>query len=158
MTTPGNDEPMEKEILGDAHLLYSSCVSEIGGFKQQQWNVTNYAMLVFGAVASVSKIVEPLSQVEFAVLLLSGTAVLVVAWVIVGQLSDAIRVRRERLTHVRKHRLTEEFRNSWRAGKTPEECPDVPTEKTDLHALFRGVHVAAFAVTVWLLVRGLCAA
>ena len=158
MTMP-RDDTNDKEILADARLLYSSCVDEIAGFKQQQWSTTNYAMLLYAATVSLPKLLsEPLSQVSFAALLLAALAVLVAAWILVGQLSEAIRVRRERLTHLRKYRLSEEFRNSWRAGKTPEDCPDHPAEKTDLVWFFRAAQSAGFAATLWLLVRALCAA
>lgn len=41
----------------DFRLLYSSCVTELIAFKSQQWSVTNYSVLLYAAIGSVSKLI-----------------------------------------------------------------------------------------------------
>ena len=62
-----SEESKEKQVNDELRLLYTSCVSEIAGFKQQQWQVTNYGLLLFAAVASIPKVVTKLTQLEFFV-------------------------------------------------------------------------------------------
>lgn len=149
----------EENVAGDeVRLLYSSCVAEIAGFKQQQWNVTNYVLLVDAAMVAASRVLgdKCTSCPDSAVLLLlAAVGTLAGAWV-TRNLADAIRTRRERLTHIRSRRFTEDFRNSWRAGHTADERPDNPDEKIDLRAFFWLIQSAGLAVTILLLVRRAC--
>jgi hypothetical protein len=147
-----------KRVGDEVRLLYSSAVTEIAGFKQQQWHVTNYGLLLYAAIASGPKLIgAPLTQVEYLVLGLAAIAVLVAGWIIVGMFDGSIRVRRERLTYMRTHQLTEEFRVAWRAGKSQQEMPDLASEKVRLLIFFRAMFAVGFAATLWLLLRSYCA-
>ena len=149
----------DKRVGDELRLLYSTSVTEIAGFKQQQWHVTNYALLLDAAIVSFSKFGVPQpSRLEYVVLGIAALSVLIAGWVIIGMFSGSILVRRKRLTHIRRSRLTEEFRTSWRCGASETEMPDLPEKKVDLLMFFRGVLSVGFAATAWLLVRGACAA
>ncbi|MGX7850916.1 hypothetical protein [Pseudomonas aeruginosa] len=134
------------KINDELRLLYTSCVSEVAGFKQQQWNVTNCGLLSYAAIASLPKLVaSKLVWWELAVLYALAIAVLIVGWYLVGVLDASIKLRRARLEAVRKH-FTREFRDARLAGQ-PEE------KKLNLSWFFRAVFIAGFVVTIWLLTR-----
>ncbi len=40
-------------------LAYQSALEDIRFFKRQQWIVTNYTLLIYGAIIAVSKVVKP---------------------------------------------------------------------------------------------------
>ncbi len=103
-------------------LLYSSCVTEIGAFKEQQWKTTNYALLVYAAIVSVAKMTKPLDAVEFVVLIVVTVAALGTALSIIQMLDESIQIRRTRLTEIRKH-FADEFMIAWGGGK-PLRAPN----------------------------------
>ena len=145
----------QAKIVGDElRLLYSTAVGEIAGFKQQQWQIANYGLLIYAAIASMPRLFSsPASTIERAVLSVGAAAVCIAGWKLVTMFNESIHYRRERLTYMRKHELTETFRQAWRAGKTSEEMPDLPEEKVQLGPFFRGVFIVGFIATVWLLWR-----
>jgi hypothetical protein len=51
------ESPVPGKINDELRLLYTSCVSEIADFKRQQWNVANYGLLSYAAIASLPKFV-----------------------------------------------------------------------------------------------------
>lgn len=146
----------EKQKNDELRLLYSACVSEIDSFKKQQWQVTNYGLLLYAAIVSIPKLLGTLNQVEYFVLFGAAFSVVASGWYLVGVLADSIQVRRKRLTETRKH-FTKEFMNAWRYGKTEAEVPDNPEEKLQLLWFFRAVLLVGFGAACWLLVRFACA-
>lgn len=146
----------EKQKNDELRLLYSACVSEIDSFKKQQWQVTNYGLLLLAAIGSFPKLLGTLNQVEYFVLFGAAFSVLVSGWYLVGVLDDSIQVRRKRLTESRKQ-FTTEFMKAWRYGETEAKVPDNPEEKLRLLWFFRAVLVVAFGAACWLLVRFACA-
>lgn len=149
------NEERSKTLPDQLRLLYSSCVTEIAGFKQQQWKTTNYAVLVYAVIVSIAKTTKNLNDVERFVLFAAATAVLVSASIIVGMLADSIHTRRLRLTEVRKH-FADEFMIAWGCGKPLKEVVDDPNKKSRLDWFFYSVLGLGFAATVWLLARQIC--
>lgn len=149
------NEERSKTLPEQLQILYSSCVTEIAGFKQQQWKTTNYAVLVYAAIASIAKTTKNLTDVEWFVLFAAATAVLVSASIIVKMLADSIHTRRIRLTEVRK-RFADEFMIAWGCGKSLKEIVDDPSKKSRLDWFFYSVLGLGFAATVWLLARQIC--
>jgi hypothetical protein len=147
--TEGNDEkenPVPEKINDELRLLYASCVSEIADFKRQQWNVTNYGLLSYAAIASLPKFVAgKLAVWELLVLIALTGAVLLAGCYVVRVLDDGIELRRDRLRAVRKH-FTQEFKDARLAGH-PEP------KKQTLKWFFLAFFGAGGAVTVWLLTR-----
>lgn len=143
----------------ELRLLYSVSVSDIAGFKQQQWHVTNYGLLLYAAIVSIPKIVDNLLLNEFGVLYVASFGVMVAGWYLVGLLHKSIQERRARLVECRKL-FTKEFMIAWRGGKSEEEAPDLPDrpeEKTSLLWLFRVIFGIGFLVDSWILYRLACA-
>lgn len=152
------DPDYEKKKNDELHLLYTSCVSEIASFKQQQWHVTNYGLLLYAAIASMPKVVATkLTELELFLFYIGTFTVLAAGWFLVGMLSSSIQERRGRQTEVRKQ-FTKEFKHAWRVGRPESEVPDSPQEKPSLLWFFRSVFVVGFGVTSWLLARFACVA
>jgi hypothetical protein len=144
--------PDEKAKINDElRLLYTSCVSEIASFKQQQWNVTNYGLLSYAAIVSLPKLVaSKLIMWELTVLYVLASAVLIAGWYLVGMLDDGIELRRDRLRAIRDEHFTQEFKDARLAGH-PEP------QSQSLVWFFKAVFGVGCAVTVWLLTRYACA-
>lgn len=147
--------PDAKKQEDELRILYTSCVTEIASFKQQQWQITNYAILLYVAIAGMPRILGSLNQVEYFVLFVATLAVLSAGWFVLGMLADSIHIRRSRQTEARKT-FTTEFMHAWRYGKSESEVPDTPKEKPNLLWLFRSILVVGFAATCWLLIRYAC--
>ena len=150
-----NDEDQVRTLPEQLQLLYPSCVTEIAGFKQQQWKTTNYAILVYAVIVSIATTTNQLSEVECFLLFAAATAVLGSASFIIKMLADSIHTRRTRLTEVRKH-FADEFMVAWGCGKPIEEIVDDPNKKSRLDWFFYSVLALGFAATVWLVARQLC--
>jgi len=145
----------EKQKNDELRVLYSACVSEIDSFKKQQWQITNYGLLLYAAIVSIAKLLGTLNQVEYFVLFTAAFIIVASGWYLVGVLADSIQVRRKRLTETRKQ-FTSEFMRAWRYGKTEAEVPDEPEEKLQLLWFFRAVFLVGFGAACWLLVRFAC--
>lgn len=150
-----NDEDRARTLPERLQLLYSSCVTEIAGFKQQQWKTTNYAILVYAAIVSIAKTTKPLNEVEWFVLFAGSIAVLVSASFVIKMLAGSIRTRRTRLTKIRKH-FRDDFMIAWGCGKPLEEIIDNPNEKSRLDWFFYTILGLGFTATVWLLMHQVC--
>ena len=149
-----------ERVFDELRLLYSVSVSDISGFKQQQWKITNYALLLYAAIFSIAKFTKDLNNVEFALLYIAAFLVMVSGWFLVGTFHKSIQERRARLVEIRKH-CTEEFMSAWRGGKTEAEVPNRvgrPNKITSLLWFFQIVLGIGFIVVSWLLYRIMCAA
>ena len=143
-----------KIIADEIRVLYSASIAEVTGFKQQQWQVTNYGLVLFAAIASATRFLgSNIEPYEYFILGLAALAVHICGLVLVGVLASSIQGRRERLTHIRSAYFSEAFRDAWRAGKPADEAHDRPEEKIQLRVLFQGVYWAGFLSTLWYLWR-----
>jgi hypothetical protein len=98
MQSPPLTDRDHEELL----LLYSSCVSELSAFKQQQWSVTNYTLLVNAALVAVGQIVgDALRAGERFMLLFLALLSLGLGLRVLCLLQHSIVARRERQTKVR---------------------------------------------------------
>ena len=104
----------------DLHLLYSLSVTEIAGFKQQQWSVTNHALVIQVALVGVDPLLnghlENWERWLLAVLI--GITAAAGGCVLFG-LHRSIRARRKRLRRVRIH-LGTPFLNARKVYKHPD--------------------------------------
>ena len=149
-----NDEvDVDRKIVADEiRVLYSASIAEVAGFKQQQWQVTNYGLVLFATIASATRFLgSSIEPYEYIILGLAALAVHVSGLVLIGVLASSIQGRRERLTHIRTAYFSEAFRDAWRAGKPANEAHDRPDEKVQLRVLFRSVYWAGFLSTLWYL-------
>jgi hypothetical protein len=137
----------------ELRLLYASCVSEIASFKQQQWTVTNYGLLLDAAIVAIPKLVTAPPRALLLVLYVCTVAVVVAGWYVIGTLNRAIKVRRRRLNFVRRT-FTQQFNTAWRAEE-PQETFEAEKQQ-DLRIflwVFRTVLVSGALITLLLLVR-----
>lgn len=146
----------EKQKGDELRLLYTACVSEIASFKQQQWQITNYGLLLYATIVSIPKLLATLNHVEYFVLFAVAFGILAFGWFLLGLLASSIQLRRERLTEARKQ-FTPDFMKAWRGGKPEAEARDKPEDKVSLLWFFRAVLVVGFGAACWLLVRYACA-
>ena len=143
-----------KRVGDEVRLLYTTAVAEIAGFKQQQWHVANYGVLAYAAIVSVSRLlIAPVQTYEKVLLSLVALGVCAIGWSLIRMFHNSIQVRRERLTYLRSTEMSQEFLLAWRAGRSVDEMPDLPEEKTKLEPLFRGVFLLGVITTLWLLWR-----
>jgi len=109
----------QEQIHAELLALYSACVSEIAGFKQQQFNVTNYSIALFAALVAVKQLFGASVSWERAVLVIFVIAAAAFAIVVQFQLWSAIQVRRARLRSIRS-KFSASFRESWDHPKGPD--------------------------------------
>ncbi len=100
----------------ELQLLYETSVKDLEFFKKQQWLVTYYGILVYGALVTLAKITT-LEKWVFCVV--AGVTALLCS-VLLSALEHSIGVRRDRLDAVREQ-FGAEFNNAWKAGKKDQE-------------------------------------
>ena len=97
-------------------FLYDVSVKDIEFFKKQQWLVTYYAVLVYGALIALAN----LKVVHKAVLSLAAVLAAFLCAVLLAKLEHSIHVRRERLRAVRSH-FTQAFNEAWGSKEKERE-------------------------------------
>jgi len=98
-------------------LLYQVSVGDLEFFKKQQWLVSYYSILLYGALVALAQRTA-VEKIVFY-LVIGGVALLSSSLLLI--LEHSIGVRRERLEAVREH-FSKEFNKAWRAGKKLSEC------------------------------------
>jgi hypothetical protein len=126
----------------ELNTLYTACVTEIGGFKQQQMAVTNYAIAVDVGLVATKQLLGTAALWERTVLAILVLAAAAFAIVVLIKLRGSIEVRRRRLRAIRA-KFTLAFREAWSQQK--------PTDI--LHWLFPAFVGGGAMVTFWLVVR-----
>lgn len=105
----------------ELHLLYTVSVSDIAGFKQQQWSVTSHALAIQAGLVAVGQLLnEHLCSLERSVLVVLVWITAVVGGCILFRLHRSIKERRERLRRVRSH-FGKPFNNAWAICKQPDQ-------------------------------------
>jgi hypothetical protein len=105
----------------ELRLLYQVTTQDLAFFKKQQWSVTNYVLLLFGAFFGVSQIdALKVGPCERFVLCLVASALAVVGILLVYKLEKSIKARRDRLNKIRCM-FTESFCLAW---KSKDKAPD----------------------------------
>ena len=139
----------EARKLDELRMLYSACVSEIASFKQHQWQVTNYGLLLYAAAVSLHKLIGRLTTLEYVCLYVFLVLICGMGWFVVGLFAQSIQLRRKRLTEIRRH-FTSEFREAWRGGEPEASAPDNPDQKLNLLWMFRSLFVVGLIAALWL--------
>ena len=98
-------------------LLYEISVKDIEFFKRQQWLITYYCMLAFGALVGLAKFGAAPRWALISSLIVVG----LFAMVVLAALEYSIEVRRARLKAVR-NQFTTMFNEAWQAKKKEKEC------------------------------------
>jgi hypothetical protein len=137
----GNDHAHRTQVNEELRLLHSSCISEIASFKQQQWATTNYGLLAYAALVSLTQLKPQPSSFERYALVVVAAGVLVIGLYVIRKLDRSIETRRTRLNSVRSH-FTPEFRAA-HGG----------TKKNALTWFFSTAFTTGFVITAYLIMR-----
>jgi hypothetical protein len=137
-----HDNHLAEADREELHLLYTVSASDIAGFKQQQWSVTNHALAIQAALVAVGQLLkEPLCGWErWMLVVLVGITAVVGGSVLVG-LHRSIEERRERLRRIRAH-FGKPFSDAWSVCKQPDQ----------VHVFLALALVIAALVASWLVV------
>lgn len=115
MAKRNEDYARQKHVGEELRVLYQVTAQDLAFFKQQQWLVTNYVLLLFGAFFGVSQVERlKVGLCERFVLCLAATVLAVVGLMLICKLEKSIAARRDRLQNIR-HLFTETFREAWRS-------------------------------------------
>jgi hypothetical protein len=105
---PELSEREHKELT----TLYQVTVSDLAFFKSQQWTLTNYALLAFGAVAAIPHIPQvQTGRCSKVVLCAIATVVYLSADWLLWRLKESIEVRQKRLERIFP-KFTKTFRDT----------------------------------------------
>ena len=121
MTEEDDKQTERHKAEEELRLLYQVTTQDLAFFKQQQWSVTNYVLLLYGAFFGISQIDSlKVASCERFVLCLLATALGVVGIWLVIKLEKSIKARRDRLDNVRRL-FTKTFCIAWRSKhKAPD--------------------------------------
>jgi hypothetical protein len=125
----------------ELRLLYNVSVADIAFFKQQQWAVTNHALVLHGAFLFIAYqvLVSPLQTWQLWLLIVLTWAVCIAGLGMVNRLQGSILGRRTRLERVRGH-FGKPFNDAWTIQKP----------KDDVHQLLFAVMLLSSGVVTWL--------
>lgn len=101
------------ELRAEILALYQVTAQDLTFFKQQQWSVTNYALVLDAGLLGVRQVAKSLSDPEKLIICIVATGLGILGLYLLRTLERSITARRERLEGVRI-RLSQEFRDAWR--------------------------------------------
>lgn len=111
------DNESTKDHREELLVLFQVTINDLTYFKSTQWTVTNYVLLLLGAVAAVRQFIGtgimPIERVGLSIL--SGLVV-TAGLAMLSKLEQSVKSRETRLFTVRG-RLSAEFNEAWRAGE-----------------------------------------
>jgi hypothetical protein len=137
--------PLTEHDHEELLLLYSSSVSELAAFKQQQWSVTNYTLVVNAALVAAGQIIGDCVRTSERFLLLSLVVISAALGLrVLYLLQCSIRARRDRLTKTR------EF-----FGSPFKDSRSVPKENDPVFYILGVAQVVGGLVAAWLIVAWL---
>jgi hypothetical protein len=99
-----------------SHLgsLYQDAVDSLRFYKQQQWNVTNYSLLIYAAVYFLGSAHDPSflkTCMGKAILSVIVTVAWIASWVVLSQLESSIVWVRDRVDTLHEHYFTKDERS-----------------------------------------------
>ena len=145
MAQSPNDSQLSEADRAELQLLYKVSVSDIAGFKQQQWSVTSHALAIQAALVAVGQLLkEPLCNWERWVLVVLVGITAAIGGSVLFRLHRSIQERRERLRRVRAH-FGKPFNDAWSVCKQPDQ----------VHIFLALALVIAALIASWLVVVAL---
>ena len=142
MATESVQECLTEPDREELRLLYNVSVTDIAFFKQQQWAVTNHALVLHGALLFIAYRVLAVLLVTWQLwlLIVLTWAVCIAGLGMVDRLQGSIHGRRTRLQRVRDH-FGKPFNDAWAIQKP----------KDDVHQLLFAIILLSSSVVTWLL-------
>lgn len=116
-----HDNQLTEADRAELQLLYTVSASDIAGFKQQQWSVTNHALAIQAALVAVGRLLkEPVCGWERWILVVLVGITAAVGGSVLFRLHRSIKGRRERLRRIRAH-FGKPFNDAWSVCKQPDQ-------------------------------------
>ena len=116
-----NSSQQTETDRAELHLLYTVTVSDIAGFKQQQWSTISHALALQTALVAVGQLLKaPLGIWERWLLIMLVSITAAVGGSVLFRLHRSIEERRERLCRVRAH-FGKPFHDAWSVRKQPDQ-------------------------------------
>ena len=101
----------------ELRLLYSISVGELANFKQQQWRVASYGLLLYAVIYWIANHVENLTAYLVAIFYCLVFLIAAVGLSLEEALDILIERRRERLNRIRSY-FSAEFNDAWEIDKS----------------------------------------
>lgn len=144
------DERIHAELLA----LQNLAAADIAFYKQQQWQATNYILLLYAAIVAAGKLViAPLSDSELGALWLIALVVFLSGLYVIHDLNNSLSRSRDLLPAARKYFNKDISLSAYACGGDPENALIKSSDKPSLNKLFQLVLVVGFVLTTWVLVR-----
>ena len=140
-----NDKNSGEEL----RLLYQITCQDLAQFKQTQWQVSNYGLLLLASIIALAQMVKPISEKEYVVIILLIVGIVIAALACISKLDKSILARRDRLKSIRD-RFGASFRSSL---ATENKEPDSPM----ISYLLMGSQVVGGAIVFWVVSCGIVA-
>lgn len=116
-----HDNQLTEADRAELQLLYTVSASDIAGFKQQQWSVTNHALAIQAALVAVGQLLkEPFCGWERWILVVLVGITAAVGGSVLFRLHRSIKERRKRLRRIRAH-FGKPFNDAWSVCKQPDQ-------------------------------------
>jgi len=133
--------------------LQELAAADIAFYKEKQWNVANYALLLDTAIIAAAKLViSPVSPAERTGLWLAALAVAVAAVIVLHDLDRTLAKGRDRIAESRKY-FNEISLKAYACGGDPNKALERSGDKPSLKRLFQLAVIVGFGLTSWLLSR-----
>jgi hypothetical protein len=148
------DKKITDHIQNELIALQNLAANDIRFYKEQQWKVCNYALLIYGAIIAIPKlIVSELECGEYYFLVGVCTLTLVSGIYLIHEMSIPLAKGRDRLSELRKHFDKEISLPAYAAGDDPNIALQRSYEKTSLEKFFYMVIGIGYFLTIWIIYK-----
>jgi hypothetical protein len=132
-----SNDQVDDRIHSELLEFHRMAVSDIAFFKQQQWQVTNYALLLYGAIVAAPKLIgAPLTGAEYSALWIVSLIVLAAGIFLLLDIEKSLAKGRNRLPAARKYFDQEITLRVYAAGRDPESAIITSKERSSLARFF----------------------
>lgn len=138
--SPGERSRTDEEL----RLLYQVTIQDLVFFKQQQWSITSYVLLLDTAIIGIPQLPKTdISTCERLLLCILATGLTLAGVYLLWKLEMSIKARRGRLKNIRRL-FTKTFCLVWRSEHKAADSPAI--------AILLGVIIIVGAGIIWWLV------
>jgi hypothetical protein len=149
-----SDEKISNHIHNELIALQNLAASDIRFYKEQEWKVCNYGLLLYGAIIAIPKlVVSGLNCGEYYFLAGLTTMTLVSGIYLIREMSKPLAKGRDRLSELRKHFDQEVSLRAYAAGDDPSIALQRSSEKVSLEWFFYIVLGIGYILTLWVLYK-----
>lgn len=118
-----NKRTKNQKNCGELHLLYQDSIDNIRFYKQQQWTITNYGILLYVAIVSLHEIFRASgsgpSDFEKGILVAAAVGILIVAGCLIVGFHKGMVCCRKRMAKIRDF-FDETSIEAWEACDKPD--------------------------------------